>query len=151
MHGVRPTWVLALLASILSLSACENRSEGEEKSLRTSSGFKQSLQSRKGLFKLSVYSEDRQPIPINVFHNWRIQLRDTGGNPVYPAAFAVRGGMPEHGHGLPTQPKVTRYLGAGEYLLEGVKFNMAGNWRLHFQILSGNLQDTAELEFNVDY
>ena len=36
--------------------------------------------------------------------------------------------MPEHGHGFPTVPEVTEYLGDGKYLVEGLKFSMPGWW-----------------------
>ena len=36
--------------------------------------------------------------------------------------------MPQHGHGLPTRPRVTRSLGEGIYEIEGVRFNMGGWW-----------------------
>ena len=38
----------------------------------------------------------------------------------------VDGDMPQHGHGLPTRPRVTRNLGNGDYQIEGVKFQMGG-------------------------
>jgi hypothetical protein len=41
------------------------------------------------------------------------------GEPVENATIAVDGDMPEHGHGLPTCPQVTKYLGNGDYLVEG--------------------------------
>jgi len=75
-------------------------------------------------------------------------MQDT---PVYPAAFSVTGGMPDHGHGLPTQPKVTQYLGEGRYLLEGVKFNMGGEWMLRLHILAGDRQDSAVKHFHVNF
>ena len=34
--------------------------------------------------------------------------------------------MPEHNHGFPTAPRVTENLGEGDYLLEGMRFNMGG-------------------------
>jgi len=42
--------------------------------------------------------------------------------------------MPAHGHGLPTQPRVSADLGGGEYQLSGLKFNMAGEWVLVFDV-----------------
>jgi hypothetical protein len=36
--------------------------------------------------------------------------------------------MPQHGHGLPTKPVVTRTLGDGTYVVDGMKFNMGGWW-----------------------
>ena len=141
--------LLALLA-LLSTSACQQKpSDGVAGS--TQAGFQQSVRSHKELFELVISTQEQTPVPINQFHNWVIALSDAEGKPVYPAAFAVRGGMPAHGHGLPSQPIVTRHLGEGAYLLEGVKFNMDGQWRLQFHILAGDLQDAAELVFDVSY
>ena len=36
-----------------------------------------------------------------------------------------------------------RYLGDGTYLLEGVRFNMAGWWEVTLAIESGHQQDTV--------
>lgn len=135
---------------LLSVAGCqESRRAGD--TAPDSQPLMASVQSHKGLFDLTLYVKGQTAPPINRYHNWVIVLSDEDGEPVYPAAVAVGGGMPTHGHGLPTQPKVTRHLGEGEYLLEGVKFNMDGQWRLHFKIFSGDLQDTAEVSFNVDY
>src|SRR5918911_1097661 len=56
------------------------------------------------------------------------------GAPVDSAAIAVDGGMPQHGHGLPTKPRVTRALGNGDHLVEGMKFNMGGWWVVKFRV-----------------
>jgi hypothetical protein len=42
--------------------------------------------------------------------------------------------MPDHNHGLPTQPEVTDDLGNGRYRLEGVKFSMPGRWVLRLSV-----------------
>ena len=44
--------------------------------------------------------------------------------------------MPRHGHGLPTKPRVTRPLGNGDHLVEGMKFNMGGWWVVKFRVAS---------------
>ena len=44
--------------------------------------------------------------------------------------------MPQHGHGLPTKPRVTRALGHGDHLVEGMKFNMGGWWVVKFHVAS---------------
>lgn len=56
------------------------------------------------------------------------------GMPVEGATISVDGGMPQHGHGLPTTPRVTRALGEGAYQVEGLKFNMGGWWEVKFRI-----------------
>jgi hypothetical protein len=76
----------------------------------------------------------KQPVVINVMHSWVLTLRTPNGKPVTGAVVTVDGGMPAHGHGLPTAPRVTRYLGDGKYLVEGMKFSMTGWWELRFAI-----------------
>ena len=71
---------------------------------------------------------------INQMHSWQIKLSTPDGAPVRGALIAVDGGMPQHGHGLPTKPKVTRELAAGTYLLEGMKFSMTGWWEIKLSI-----------------
>jgi len=61
-------------------------------------------------------------------------VADSAGSPVDGAAITVDGGMPKHGHGLPTAPRVTRALGGGRYQVEGLKFSMGGWWELRFGI-----------------
>jgi hypothetical protein len=58
----------------------------------------------------------------------RVRVVDAAGRPVEAAAITIDGGMPQHGHGLPTRPRVTRGLGDGVYEIEGVRFNMGGWW-----------------------
>lgn len=139
--------MLTLLLSML-VSGCSQETENPQS---TAAAGQTTVLSGKGLFSLTLQTESRNPAPINQFHNWLIGIRDQDGKPVYPAAFSVTGGMPSHGHGLPTQPKVTQYLGDGKYLLEGLKFNMAGEWQLKFHILSGEQQDSAETVIHVHY
>lgn len=95
--------------------------------------------------------KDNQEPKINQFQQWLVEIKDQSENPVFPAKIAISGGMPSHGHGLPTQPQVTDYLGDGLYLIEGIKFNMTGNWMIHLQILTPTIQDTATINFDVNY
>jgi hypothetical protein len=67
-------------------------------------------------------------ITINRLHSWEVKVSSPDGAPVLHARIDVDGGMPQHGHGLPTQPRVTQELGDGRYLLEGMKFSMTGWW-----------------------
>ena len=68
-------------------------------------------------------------------HSAKLVIR-TGQAPVAGAAIQVDGGMPQHGHGLPTAPRVTRDLGNGEYQVDGLRFNMPGWWELKFRVAS---------------
>jgi hypothetical protein len=75
------------------------------------------------------------PAPaINQMHSWKVKLATADGAPVHGARFVVDGGMPQHGHGLPTQPRVTRELDDGTYALDGMKFSMTGWWEVKLAI-----------------
>lgn len=86
-----------------------------------------------------------EPVAINEIHSWRIQLSTASGKPVEKAVIHLGGGMPEHGHGFPTRPRVTE-IGAGEYRLEGMKFSMHGRWEIKLGVQAGEEFDV--LTFN---
>ena len=73
----------------------------------------------------------------------RVTVADAAGTPVEDAAITIDGGMPEHGHGLPTRPRMTRALATGTYEVEGVRFNMGGWWEFRITITSARGTDTV--------
>jgi len=81
------------------------------------------------------------PAAINQIHAWQIKLTSPAGRPISHAQIAVDGGMPQHGHGLPTRPQVTQELADGTYLLEGLKFSMTGWWEIKLAIRSAEGSD----------
>ena len=88
-------------------------------------------------------------LPLNKMHQCVIEILDKEGNPVEGAQIRVDGGMPAHGHGLPTKPRVTKSLGGGKYLVEGLKFSMHGMWQLVFDIRTASQEDSVIFNFEV--
>jgi hypothetical protein len=89
-----------------------------------------------------------QEVPgINQIHAWKIKVASADGMPVTAARIAVDGGMPQHGHGLPTQPLVRRQVAEGTYLLEGMKFSMTGWWEVKLALEAP--QGPDKVTFNV--
>jgi hypothetical protein len=82
-----------------------------------------------GLYVASL-AADKSPIPVGAIHTWTVKVTTADGRPAGGIAIAIDGGMPQHGHGLPTKPEVTSDLGGGNHLIEGMKFNMTGWWTL---------------------
>jgi hypothetical protein len=72
-----------------------------------------------------------------------VTIADAAGRPIEDATITIDGGMPEHGHGLPTRPRMTRALTAGAYEVEGVRFNMGGWWEFKLTITSARGTDTV--------
>jgi len=86
-----------------------------------------------GLYRATIRPQG-DSIPQGRLQRWTLHLETATGAPVDSAAVAVDGGMPQHGHGLPTKPRVTRALGNGDHLVEGMKFNMGGWWVVKFRV-----------------
>ena len=86
-----------------------------------------------GLYRATIRPQG-DSIPQGRLQRWTLHLETASGAPVDSAAVAVDGGMPQHGHGLPTKPRVTRALGNGDHLVEGMKFNMGGWWVVKFRV-----------------
>ena len=104
--------------------------------------FSTPVASRDGRYLLS-YASELQPLVINRIHRWTLRLQLADGSSVEGASFSISGGMPRHDHGLPTQPVVTTELGEGVYVLEGMRFHMAGTWEIVVRIEAPSGNDTA--------
>jgi hypothetical protein len=81
-----------------------------------------------------------ESIKVGKLHSWKVQVTTADGAPVTDAKMTVDGGMPQHGHGLPTKPIVSQPAGQSYELIEGMKFNMGGWWvvRLHIDGSKGS-------------
>jgi hypothetical protein len=104
--------------------------------------YAKTMKSKDGGFK-ATYASDPEAIPVNKMISWKLRVETVDGQAVKDAEITVNGDMPEHGHGLPTQPKVTKNFGDGTYLVEGIKFSMPGWWIMTFSIKAGGKTDTV--------
>lgn len=96
--------------------------------------------SKDGQFRVRIQSSI-EPVVINRIHHWIVYLEDAEGNPVTGAAITVSGSMPAHDHGLPTQPAARAGKREGEYLVEGLRFHMPGEWQMTMDISAGGTSD----------
>ena len=108
----------------------------------------QSWLTRSGYYRVS-YSSMLKPLSINRIHSWVFHVEDANGGSVNDATVSVTGGMPEHNHGLPTDPRMTKSLGDGDYLLEGMRFHMRGYWELTVTIDAGGRRDTVIIPLTI--
>jgi hypothetical protein len=98
-------------------------------------------ESESGEYRLHYRS--LEPLAINRMLAWALHLETSAGEPVEGAEIRVSGGMPAHDHGLPTAPRITRELGGGDYLLEGLRFHMNGEWRITVDVQVSGEHDTV--------
>jgi hypothetical protein len=108
--------------------------------------YSRTRRSSAGLYRATIHPQG-DSIPQGRLHRWTLHLETAAGAPVDSATVVVDGGMPQHGHGLPTRPRVTRDLGNGDHLVEGMKFNMGGWWVVRFAIAGG--AGTDSVTFNL--
>ena len=101
-----------------------------------------------GLYRATL-SPDAMPITVRKMHVWTVTLLTAAGAPVTHADIVVSGGMPQHGHGLPTTPQVTKNLGNGRYQIEGVKFNMRGWWTFDLTVNGEAGADVVTFNFDL--
>ncbi|HKH92103.1 MAG TPA: FixH family protein [Gemmatimonadaceae bacterium] len=102
--------------------------------------------SEAGRYRATI-KPDGDSIPKGKLQRWTLHLETASGNAVDVCDVTVDGGMPQHGHGLPTKPRVTRHLGQGDHLVEGMKFNMGGWWVVKFRVAAEAGRDSVV--FNV--
>ncbi len=132
----RYTTAFLLVVALLATSMAEDNQPGSADS--------RVWISQSGLFLVS-YQSQQHPITINRMHSWVLHVETADGQPVANADITMLGGMPEHDHGLPTSPRMTQYLGNGEYLIEGIRFHMNGSWEITITISAGGDRDTAAI------
>ena len=138
MHSSSILSTAAALASAAYLSACGSPPHDLDLSLQHAS--------TQGHFVVGLTPPAGGPA-LQQIQTWQLRLTEPDGRPVLQARILFDGGMPQHGHGFPTQPRVTREISPGVYALEGVKFSMSGWWDMKLGIRAGERSDTAV--FNV--
>ena len=132
---------VAVAGLALGSAACGTRPADLDLSLQHASA--------QGRFRVGI-EPPTDGVRVNQLQAWQVRLATPDGAPVSQAVIAFDGGMPGHGHGFPTQPRVTRELAPGVYALEGMKFSMSGWWDLRLTIRAGSMADSAVFNVVVD-
>jgi hypothetical protein len=146
----RTVLTLATLAAAISMTACSHAMM-----MIHGTGAKRPAASEFGLGprpsaggRYVATLEPARPMRPRQMQTVRVTVRDAEGRAIDEAQISIDGGMPQHGHGLPTRPRVTRNLGDGVYEIEGVRFNMGGWWEFKLAIAGSGGADTVT--FNLD-
>ena len=141
----RRVGVIGILAMAITIPACSQATRPAESEFGL--GPRTSAQ---GIYKATL--NPPEPLRVRKLQTIEVSVVDANGKAIEDATITVDGGMPEHGHGLPTQPRVTRNLGEGRYQIEGVRFNMGGWWEFKLAITTAKGADsvTDNVTFNIE-
>jgi hypothetical protein len=143
--------VLAMVAAAASLSACSHammmvHGTGAKRPAAREFGLGPRA-SAGGTYVATL--EPARPLRPRQMQKVRVTVRDAEGRAIDGAQISIDGGMPQHGHGLPTRPRVTRNLGDGVYEIDGVRFNMGGWWEFTLAIAGSRGADTVTFNLNL--
>ncbi len=116
--------------------------------LNPSFAYQETVISNRGVYSVT-FSTKEHAIPLRNMHSWYVTFKTKDGKEFIPGNLSISGGMPSHGHGLPSEPNFTRVLKDKSLLLEGVLFNMTGEWQLQVTLTGPSGLDTATLEFSI--
>ena len=152
----KSTWrrlatLVVIAAAISGVTACAHammmiHGSGEKKPAASEFGLGPRL-SANGLYVATL--EPSRELRPRQMQTVRVAILDAGGRAVEDASLSIDGGMPEHGHGLPTRPRMTRVIGPGTYEVDGVRFNMGGWWEFKVTITSGRGADTVTFNLSL--
>lgn len=99
-------------------------------------------------FRVSLLSETF-PVTINRMTAWKAHVETPDASPALDLKIGVAISATGLARLAPTAPRVTAALSGGDYVIEGVKFDMAGHWRVELRIDSGAIADRATFDIDV--
>lgn len=89
------------------------------------------------------------PPTIGHFEPCQLALSEKTGSPINVGLVVIKGGMPTHGHGLPTSPQAHFDDMTGHYIIKGLKFSMPGPWVLDAQFKHRKTVHSLRFEFQL--
>ena len=104
--------------------------------------------SQAGLYRIAIRPETGEP-RLGPLHTWLVQVESAAGKPVQATQLSFDGGMPQHSHGFETSPRVTDSLGEGLFRVDGVRFHMAGLWKIRVDVAGPDGADLAVFDVEV--
>ncbi|MEL6186997.1 MAG: hypothetical protein AAFU79_20415 [Myxococcota bacterium] len=102
-------WRAGLGAAVALTTGCVGAQDGTDAPPKTSEiplvAIGASLPTEGGHFRVSARPVE-PPVQVGRMQSWIVEIRDPKGRPANGLAVRLDGGMPQHGHGLPTAPRV---------------------------------------------
>lgn len=149
-----------LLLLLLTSSACSPEQPKAQKTAKPSTAgaavaqstsaqsISKKVPSATGAYLITLRPKEREFL-IGTTQAWIATISDAQGKAFVPNALYFDGGMPGHGHGLPSAPRFTQHLGGTEFLLEGMTLNMPGDWRFVVTVGGPAGVDHATFDLNI--
>ena len=144
MRARQAMWITALMLGALAGGQALMTASAMKRPAETEFGLGPRL-SAHGMFVAMLVPVE--PLRVRKMQSMTVVITDPSMHLIDNAQITIDGGMPQHRHGLPTQPRVTSNSGGGVYEIDGVRFNMGGWWELRLSITTPTGTDT--ITFNL--
>lgn len=100
-----------------------------------------------GLYNITVDTQHK--VALGAQNAWLIYVNDKFGNPADIMAAEIKGGMPQHQHGLPGDPLGTP-VDNQRLVIEPLRFHMPGRWFIDLRFHDRREWDSVLINFHVD-
>lgn len=137
---------ILILSCLGSLVACQ-KDQAPLAPKQNEAAWELTQTSSQGLFKVQLMCKHEPS--VGPFQDCQLALENGQGQAITDAKISMDGGMPSHGHGLPTAPVVSALDGQGHYRIDGLQYNMPGAWLLGFMIQTTAGQDKVVFSFEI--
>lgn len=153
---VQPKHALVLLLAPLVIAGCKKSAAESERPNPSpppvgvsKTASERRITSASGDYKV-IFDTEPNPIPLNEMFSMRVRVLDKTHKLILPKeiTMTVDAAMPEHRHGMNTNPKVSP--AEGEFKVTGMLFHMPGFWQIHFDIIRDGVTDRATYDVNLD-
>lgn len=104
--------------------------------------------SEQGHFRVS-YTPEPDPVPLNQYFRLKVQVQNSQNQLLDDVNIAVDAGMPEHNHGMNSQPEVKK-LGPGVFEVRGLLFHMPGYWEIYVDVMQDGRKERAIFGLTLD-
>lgn len=107
----------------------------------------QAVQFSGQLDSLALTLNTTESVQLNKIYSWNATIKQSASvssqtkinfSTLKPTDITIQGAMPSHGHGLPTQPIVSKILQAQDnqisFEIQGLKFQMWGEWVIKIKL-----------------
>jgi hypothetical protein len=97
-----------------------------------------------------AYKSTPNPIPLNELFELSVWVYPANDHsrPLTDVKLHADAAMPEHDHGMNTQPKV-RPNNDGSFRVSGMQFHMPGHWQLYLDVTRGAVTERAQFDIEL--
>ena len=149
---MKSTLAAACVLLAIALGACQSAAESPRAEQRPPVPAQARRVPSNGGRYVVAFVPDPDPWPVNQPVTLTVWVLDHDGKgaPIPPGkvTLAVDAAMPEHQHGMTTEPVV--HANAGCFSVSGMLLHMPGHWQLYFDVTRDGITERAQCDVTLE-